>query len=427
MDCLPETQPVSAKVLMVAFHFPPQSGSSGILRTLNFVKYLPLAGWQPCVLSAHERAYVERSGNLLRSIPREVQVVRAFAVDAARHLSLAGKYPRLFALPDRWSSWWLGGVVQGLQAIRRLKPAVIWSTYPIATAHWIGGTLARLSGLPWVVDFRDPMVSAGLASDVWQSKICKRIEAHAMRQAAACVFTTARAAAEYGRRYPGAAHKFHVIENGYDDAAFEGLQPNRFGAAPDSLLILHSGLIYPRDRDPSTLFLAIRSLLDRGLLDPARLCIRFRAPQHADEILACACQYGLEEVVEIAPPVAYREALAEMMAADLLLVIQGTNFNAQIPAKIYEYLRAERSLMAVVDPMGDTAEQLRQFEGVYLVDIGSAKQIGEAFMRWVEDKDSPQAIEMRRKNLRLVEKYSRSSQAVALGGILGLVVPADAS
>lgn len=423
MERLPETPLMPRKVLMVAFHFPPQSGSSGILRTLNFVRYLPQGGWQPCVLSAAPRAYVERSDNLLQSIPPTVPVVRAFALDAARHLSLAGKYPRLMALPDRWSSWWLGGLVQGMRTIRRLKPDVVWSTYPIATAHCIGGALAHWSGLPWVVDFRDPMVSAGAPSDTWQRKIFMRIEAFAMRRAAACIFTTARAAAEYGRRYPAAAEKCHVIENGYDAAAFEDLPPERFGAEPGTLLLLHSGLIYPGDRDPSTFFTAIRSLVDRGTLDRAKLRIRFRAPQHAEEILALAHRHGLETVVEIAPPVAYREALAEMMGADLLLVFQGSNFNAQIPAKIYEYLRAERSLMAVVDPTGDTAAQLRQFEGVHMVDIGSAQDVGEGLSRWLRNKDLPEAAQARRHNLQLVEKYSRSSQSAVLARILDQVLP----
>lgn len=421
MDRLSETSPVPSKVFMVAFHFPPQSGSSGILRTLNFVKYLPRGGWQPMVLSAAPRAYVEQSENLVDGIPPGTPVVRAFALDAARHLSLAGKYPRLLALPDRWSSWWLGGVVQGLRAIRQMKPAVIWSTYPIATAHWIGGTLARWSGLPWVVDFRDPMVLAAMPSDPWQRKVWTRIEVHAMRNAAACVFTTARAAEEYGRRYPQAAGKCHVIENGYDDAAFEGLQPDRFGAGPDKLLLLHSGLIYPQDRDPGTCFAAIRSLLDRGVLHRDKLCVRFRAPKHTEEILACARQHGLEDIVEIAPPVPYRAALAEMMAADLLLVFQGRHFNAQIPAKIYEYLRAGRCIMAVVDPAGDTAAQLRQFEGVYVVDIGSAPAIAQALALWQEEKDLPPAVQARHNNLRLVEKYSRSAQAAVLARILDRV------
>ena len=45
------------RILMVAFHFPPQRGSSGVQRTLKFSRYLGGHGWKPVVLSAHPRAY----------------------------------------------------------------------------------------------------------------------------------------------------------------------------------------------------------------------------------------------------------------------------------------------------------------------------------------------------------------------------------
>jgi len=44
------------RVLMIAFHFPPLAGSSGIQRTLRFVQHLPALGWQPLVLSAKPMA-----------------------------------------------------------------------------------------------------------------------------------------------------------------------------------------------------------------------------------------------------------------------------------------------------------------------------------------------------------------------------------
>ncbi len=40
------------RVLMVAYHFPPLAGGSGIQRTLRFAQYLPEFGWQPLVLTA---------------------------------------------------------------------------------------------------------------------------------------------------------------------------------------------------------------------------------------------------------------------------------------------------------------------------------------------------------------------------------------
>ena len=49
-----------------------------------------------------------------------------------------------------------------------------------------------------------------------------------------------------------------------------------------------------------------------------------------------------------------------MMAVDALLVMQASNCNVQIPAKIYEYLRAGKPILGLTDPEGDTAGVLRQ-------------------------------------------------------------------
>jgi hypothetical protein len=65
------------RVLMVAFHFPPQQGSSGILRTLKFSRYLPENGWQPIVLTANARAYEKIDTNSLTNVPDDIAVHRA--------------------------------------------------------------------------------------------------------------------------------------------------------------------------------------------------------------------------------------------------------------------------------------------------------------------------------------------------------------
>ena len=406
------------KVLMVAFHFPPQAGSSGILRTLNFVKNLPSNGWNPTVLTASAHAYTQQRNDLVGSIPPRTRILRAFALDAARHLSIANKYPSTVALPDRWASWWLSALVLGLRDIRRYQPDMIWSTYPIATAHLIGGTLSWLSGLPWIADFRDPMVSRDYPSDKLQRKVWQWLEFYVMRHANACIFTTQPASLVYGQRYPEFATKCLVIENGYDEDAFEGVQADRHGTPSESLLLLHSGLIYPQDRNPSTFFAAVLELIQEGLLNRSQLCIRFRAPHHDAEVKGFAALHGLEDIVDIAPPIPYRSAIAEMMGADLLLVFQGTNFNAQIPAKIYEYLRAQRPVLAVLDPVGDTATQLRKFEGVHMGNIASKAHIKAALLSWLETKRLGGQQFAWANNFDAIRKYSRIAQTELLSHYL---------
>ncbi len=404
----------NTKVLMIAFHFPPQAGSSGIQRTLNFAKYLPKNNWTPIVLSAHPRAYESCSNDLLASIPSEVKVVRAFALDAAKHLGIKRKYPGIVALPDRWSAWWIGGVLSGLRQIRHEKPSVIWSTYPISTAHLIGLTLSRLSGLPWVADFRDPMINGDYPSNPLQRRVWQWLEREVFRHAKRCVFTTERAAETYRQRYPDFAQKCHVIENGYDEEAFAGNVAKRDGVGEGQLLMLHSGIIYPRDRNPAAFFQAIAQSIGSRAIERSRLKIRFRAPHHGNEVAQLAATFGLSDVVEIAPPIPYREAISEMLGADLLLVFQGKQFNAQIPAKIYEYLRTGKPILGLVDPQGDTARILGDFDAYISANIDSAAEIEHSVRVFLERSSSSEFQHQESARASSAFRFSRGSQAVAL-------------
>lgn len=424
----PETPQAGAclkRILMVAYHFPPLAGSSGIQRTLRFVQHLPTLGWQPLVLSAHPRAYERTSDDLMDEVPAGTVVRRAFALDTARHLQLKGRYLGWMARPDRWISWKFDAVRQGLELIEEYKPAVIWSTYPIATAHVVASALHRKTGIPWIADFRDPMAQEGYPADprVWQSY--RDIEADAAMQARYCVFTTPGAAHMYQRRYPGAASRIVVVENGYDEESFASvaLPPPRLPpqsssvSAPGSrpLVMLHSGIVYPSERDPTQLFTALGRLQRAGTLSPADLCIRFRAPVHDGLLQSLARAHGAQDFIELCPAVPYREALAEMMAVDALLVMQGSGCNAQIPAKIYEYLRAGKPVLGLTDPAGDTAGVLEQAGLHDIAPLNSADEIARILPTLVRDWRGGKAA---LPQTSAVQQASRRGRSQALAALL---------
>lgn len=351
------------RLLMVAYHFPPLRGSSGIQRTLRFVQHLPRCGWEPLVLTANPRAYEDTSDDQMREIPDGTVVRRAFALNTARHLSLFGRYPGALALPDRWATWRFDAVSAGMAMIKRYKPDAIWSTYPIATAHVIGSTLARRSGLPWIADFRDPMAQDGYPADPRAWKAYRRIEVDALRHAAASVFTTPGCAQLYRDRYPDIdARKSVVIENGYDEETFARAEADRVtpAAATDArFVLLHSGVVYPDERDPRPLFAALGQLKRSGVLSAATFCLRLRASAYDPMLAALAAEHDIADLVSLEPAIPYHAALQEMLGVDGLLILQASNCNQQIPAKLYEYVRAKRPVLALTDPIGDTAATLR--------------------------------------------------------------------
>lgn len=351
---------MTKSALLIAFHYPPQSGSSGYQRTLSFSKHLAKYGWQPLVLSAHPRAYSQQNPSQLAGIPPELVVRRAFALDTKRHLGFRGRYSQWLALPDRWVTWWLGAVPSALSLVRKHRPQVIWSTFPIATAHLIGLTLHRLTGLPWIADFRDPMLQQAYPTVPLQRRWYGWIERQTITRCQVAVFTTHSALQSYRIRFPEIPdHKFIVIENGYDEESFGHAQPDTtVKPASRRLTLVHSGILYQTGRDPSRFLEALAMLKARGAVDAASLRVVLRAPGDLDQMAALVRQHGVEDIVEAAAPVPYAVALQEMLDADGLLIFQGVQFNAQIPAKIYEYFRARKPIMALVDPDGETAKVL---------------------------------------------------------------------
>lgn len=410
------------RVLMIAYHFPPLAGSSGIQRTLRFVQHLPKFGWEPLVLSADPRAYERTSDDLVGDIPQATVVRRAFALDTARHLSIAGRYVGAMARPDRWVSWKYGAIREGMRMIREFKPQAIWSTYPIATAHLVGAELQRKSGLPWIADFRDPMAQEGYPADPMTWQCYQAIEENTLRTACYSTFTTPGAARTYLSRYPIGAERVVVLENGYDEETFAASASAgqvRQSLHPGAITLLHSGIVYPAERDPTQFFAALGELKASGSITAGSLVVRFRASVHDDLLQSLATRYGVTEFIDCQPPIPYREALAEMLNADGLLVMQAANCNEQIPAKIYEYLRASRPILSLTDPLGDTATTLRQAGATDIARLDSLDEIREVLPAFLD------AIRQGRATLphpQVVENASREGRTAQLAKLLDSAV-----
>lgn len=401
----PGTRNPAPRVLMVAFHFPPMKGSSGIQRTLRFVQHLPEFGWEPLVVSAHPRAYPSTGDDdLLRDIPAGTVVERAFALDTARHLSLGGRYLRAAALPDRWITWFPAAVAAGLRLIQRYRPQVLWSTFPIATAHLVGLALQRLTGLPWVADFRDPLGQPSYPSHGPTRKAYWAVERATVRRAARCVFTTPGTLRTYAARYPQLPRdRWCLIENGYDEQSFQEAEAlvDRYKNENGAKVLLHSGLLYVSERNPTAFFDVLAELQQEGRISPEKLQVVFRASGHTEEYRTLISARGLESLVRLEPPIAYREALAEMLGADGLLLFQAANCNDQIPAKTYEYLRARRPILALTDEAGDTAAVLRTTPSAIVVPMDSREMIKTAVPNFLCRLESrPEAVQSRMQHSR---------------------------
>jgi hypothetical protein len=401
-------------VLMIAYHFPPVRGSSGIQRTLRFAQHLPKFGWRPIVLTIDPRAYESTAESKGNEIPPGLRVERAFGLDAARQLSLFGRYPRRLALPDRWATWRAWAVPKALRIIQRESVDAIWSTFPIPTAHEIGLETARRTGLPWIAEFRDPMWQGDYPPDPAVNRAWKELEARVFGAANRVVVTTPGAENEYAGRYPGSIRaKLTVIENGYDEETFARVRVHTTAPAQANgpFRLVHSGIVYQSERDPTQFFAALAELKTSRRLNAGDLQVILRATANDDLYRPVLQRLAIDDIVRLEPPIDYLAALEEMLTADGLLILQAANCNAQIPAKLYEYLRAGRPILALTDPAGDTARTLLAAGTGTVAPLDSAEAISEVLPEFISKVREPC---WQSASAEAVRKCSRESRTETL-------------
>lgn len=416
---------MTRKILMIPFHYPPMVGSSGVQRSVHFSATLKKHNWDPIVLTAHTRVYPEISQASLTNIDNDIVVKRAFAIDVSRHLPFGGYFPKFIALPDRWSSWVLSAVVQGWWCIKKFKPKVIWSTYPIASAHLIAYILNRISGVPWVADFRDPMTEEGYPEDPTIFNVYRWIEERTIKHASYIVVTTLGAQKAYQDRY-GEKYKdkIQVIQNGFDEDKFlaaehrlaqREISENSTSKNLTPLRVVHSGSIFfnEQDRNPETLFEVLSDLKSEGKVSAQNFKLELRATGCDDLCREVLNKYSISDLVYLMPLISHEESIEDLLRADGLLLLQGSNFNDQIAAKTYEYIRAGKQIIALTDEGGNTAKLLKKL-GFDLV-AGLRDKAGiEGIFAQIEER----CREFQPLDKMQISKFSRQEQTATLANIL---------
>lgn len=368
----------SKKVLLVSYHFPPYSGGSGVLRASKFVRYLPEHGWTPHVLTTSSNAYERIDPKARNIVSPDVPVARAFTLDAQRQLAFRGRYIGWTALPDRWANWAVTGIPLGLQTIYRNHIDVILVTFPIASAALIGWALHRITGKPLVMDFRDSMTEDNYPTDPRTWRIYRWIEKRVVESASRLIFTTRSTREMYLKRYPALSPSdCIIIGNGFDEEDFEGILPEKKEsyAQDRPLRLVHSGLIYPEERDPRPFFRALKRLKAEGRISASSLSVDLRASGSEDYYAGLLQEYGIADIVHLLAPMPHRDSLRDTATADALLLFQAASCNHQIPAKIYEYLKFERPILALTSVAGDTAALLRDTGGATIADLADEESI----------------------------------------------------
>jgi glycosyltransferase involved in cell wall biosynthesis len=354
------------KVLLVSMYFPP-AGGGGVQRTLKTATYLPGLGIETHVLAPDDPKWIHRDDELLP--PTQAWIHRA------RYLGPRGRLPaqelygkqgleryglqaRLFGrrllVPDENVTWNLTAIPAAIRIVRREGIDAMLTTSPPSSVHLVGAAVKRATGVPWLADLRDSLVAhPHRRGDLNRLARIKERGEHGVagvvaRYADAIVAASEAIAEETRALAPNG--RVVTIENGSDFDDFAGMEHH----PSPRFRITHTGSFFGR-RDPRPF---VTALADSGLDVVARFVGDFRP---ADREWAEGL--GLGDRLELIPYVPRSRSLELQRDSEALLLLipeAGGRGRGVLSGKVFEYLAAERPILAAVPPDGAAADLVRE-------------------------------------------------------------------
>lgn len=440
-------------VLMVAYYFPPLSGS-GVFRSIKFAKYLPQFGWKTTVVSTDQPTLEMnyRDENLLDEIPEGTEVIRvpdgigtmkkaSFSDDEKQELYLLLKSvlrhskegldllesflrteigrAHLLTFPCAALLWSRKALQRIEETVNLSKFQVIYTTAGPYSAHLIGFLLKQKYGVPWVADYRDPWTGnpyKSYCADNPQHRLLFELESILLKYAD-CNLTISEPFVEsYVTRFSLLRESIKSITNGYDEEDFAALRFSEM--QPDRFTITYSGILYSENRSILPVLKAIQELAAEKELELENVRLRI-VGRESD---ACGLEnveaYGLRTVVEQVGYVPHREALQENCAANMLLLLVGDSDQnkATYTGKFFDYLRSGRPILALAPVDGVVARTLRETghgEAYRSTDLAGIKtMILREYRKWRRGE------KRERLHSPLIERFERKHLTGQLAAIL---------
>jgi glycosyltransferase involved in cell wall biosynthesis len=402
------------RVLLVTLFFPP-TGGGGVQRPLRFAGELTALGHDVHVLAPRDAKWIERDESLQTPLGVSVTRVRNFsprtrllgrdvygASPLERVWAFARSVPSRALVPDPSVPWLATAVPAAARLIAEASIEVVLTSSPPSSVHLVGASAKRVTGVPWVADVRDSIVSnAHRRHDIRGERALARLVA---RYADAVVGASAGIAHEVSRL---GSRAVSLIESGCDvddSAQLPSLSTGR-------MLVTHTGNFLGR-RDPRPFCAALAA---SSTEIAARFVGGFRE-RDAD----FASSLGLGARVELVPFVEHERSLAYQRSSDVLLLIvpeaEGRGRHV-LTGKLFEYLAARKPVLAAVPVDGEAARLVDRAHAGIVVrpdDVGAIAHALDRFhQRWrcdgLGDIVLPSEVE---RNL------SWSARAVRLGDVL---------
>ena len=315
---------MSLKLLYLVYAFPPVNIVAA-QRALFQAKYMAEAGARVTVICAEQTRKRDDPGLLknLDGLPN-LTVHRILPWGRDDQKGKDGFKPSA----KGWL-WVLRALKQALKLQEEEKFDVMLSTYGPRYPHLVASGIQRMTGLPWVAEYRDPWV--GNEHQNRDTQFNRFLEKSIIKNASALV-SASQGFAEILRNVHGEQKPIHVIYNGYVEIEQEPVEKDP--GASGGLKLIIAGTVYPlQGKGVMELFKGMAAVKEKVTLDyygPSEKLLK--------EILQ---QVDTTLLVNFHGRVSKNEVAHAIARADIG-VLPASSVKGQLPVKFYDYLAAKK-------------------------------------------------------------------------------------
>ncbi len=379
-------------ILFISYHYPPDA-AVGAKRIAKLAKSLKEKGYQVGVLTVKAKYYERHDYSLCDN---DLEVYRTNMIPSLRLLYIrmknllghfrgdaAGERPEstpdleiadtymststvgrrssgpldwvkrtilsIIWLPDYFQGWVPFGFIKCLTLKKRYN--ILYSSSPYHSAHLIPMlTSIFFKNILWVSEFRDPWITEWKPSFVrtrFTDWLEKQWQSAVMKRSSRVIVVTDEMKRYLAADYPQYEDKIKVYYNGYDDNEFM-IFKNREKDETKRMTIAHAGAFYI-GRDPKNILLAVSELVLNGEISADDIQLIFIGDSRlagGESIEEYAKLLGIANIVLCHGYIPNSECLVELNKADVLLLFS-IKQPLQVPAKFYEYLALNKSILSI--------------------------------------------------------------------------------
>lgn len=377
------------RILIISPHFPP-SNLAGVHRSRLFAMHLPEFGWEPVVLTVHEKYYEEAlDWDLVRLLPEGLRIEKVSALPT-RPLRLVG---------DIGIRGFVPMLLRTLRLIRKENIDFVYIPIPSNYAALIGRIANWLTGVKYGIDYIDPWVHRFPGSEQtfskhwWAMKLAEILEPIALKKAD---LITGVAEGYYEgalRRNPHLRHRVVTAAMPYggekqdhENLSLISRKPYLFSPKAHRFQFVYAGAMLPKAYAP--LEKILESLREREDIR-TRIALHFIGTgKHPNDpegynIRPLAERYGLWQttVFEYPARIPYLDVLVHLQAADGIFILGSTEPH-YTPSKVYQAILSKKPILAVLHRASTAVQVIRESgAGVVLDFDGEAGlvEIGQRF------------------------------------------------